>query len=120
MTRKVLFFIFSVTLLSFGGLFVQINNSNPYTLDALGHWMFFINLTIFLTGFLTLISVRFLAPLNLKTVFDSCRKAAIFSLVVVILLYFNTQKILTLYSAIPIILSGFLLELFFRARKRNV
>jgi len=115
-----LFFIFSITLLSFGGLFVQINNSNPYALNSFEKSLFFVNLAIFLAGLFTLIGLRFTFSSSLKMIIASLRTSIIISAVFTILVYFNACGLLTLYSAVPIIIAGILLELFFRATRRNV
>ncbi len=115
--RAALFFIFALLLLSLGGLTVLITNVNPYQATGEEKGLFFITFGIFVASLYTLILSRFLVK-NARQLAGLSRQGLILGMVLSLLLYLNSLDILTFLDALPIVISGILIEFYLRAEKR--
>ena len=121
MNRYFLFVVISVFIIATAELGALATTVTPAQATPTQLWLFFTSLTITL-GIL-------LAPIwhNLKkTVISkrmrvsataSLRQTLLFSLIIVVGLFFNSLKILTLWDIIPLGISMVLIEFFFQADK---
>jgi len=121
--RKILFAVFSVTLLSFGGWFAILQTIDPFTTDWFSRAMFYTFMLLWLWGTLTMVMFfwrRYKKPSSGSTVMVSCiRQGLVISVGLVGLAVLQTINVLNILSASVYIIALILIEFYFRTRNPN-
>jgi hypothetical protein len=119
--QKLLFSIFTITLLAFGGWFAVLQSIDPYTLGIKGQALFYSFLCFFIWGLATLINyflrLRRSDSPKTKIIVTSARQGFIAALGVIGLLIFRSMDVLNILSASVYIITLILVEFYFRHRK---
>ncbi len=120
---RLLFAIFTVTILAFGGWFAILETTDPYTYGQKGQALFYIFLVIFIWGTATM--VNYYIRKNKKnsskigSLTNSVRQGLIASIGLVGLLILRSIDVLNILSASVYIIALVLIEFFFRHRGTN-
>lgn len=122
-TRQFVFVILALGIVSVAELSVIVTTISPRAATEETYWVFFLSL------FLALTSVGSLAWYILKRyliyrsssvrLWPSLRQSALFSLITVLSLFFNSLGILSFWDIIPLIIAAILIEFFFQADKSH-
>jgi len=118
--RKLVFAIFSVTLLAFGSWFVILQSIDPFTTDWFSRLMFFLFFLTWIWGALTLIMFlwrRRKIGSNTGKILACCvRQGLIIAFGLVGLLALQTMNVLNILSASVYVIALILIEFYFRTR----
>lgn len=120
---RLLFAIFTITLLAFGGWFAILETTDPYAYGAKGQALFYAFFAIFLWGTATMIN--YTVKKNRKnsskiaSLKNAVRQGLIASLGLVGLLILRSIDVLNILSAGVYIIALILIEFFFRHRRTN-
>lgn len=117
-----LFLIFVITLIALGTWFLILFNINPHNTDLISISAFFASLLLWLSGISTLILFYLRIKLSNKEIIFvhlplSLRQGFLFSLAIVLVILLLSLSVLTWWSGILLMISIFLLELFFMRKK---
>jgi hypothetical protein len=119
--HHLLFFVVTASIVSAAELLSVVLTVQPATATRVELWTFFISLFAALStsvGLLLYAIRRYRQKRSLHTALTSClRQAALGSLVVVLILFFNTLGVLQVWDIVPLIAAAFLIEFFFQAEK---
>jgi len=121
---KLLFAVFSLTLLAFAGWFSILYSIDPYQTDWFSRVMFFFFLLVFLWGTIALAMYYWRkkegsSSSRFSRIKACIRQGLVLSAGVVGLLVLKTIDVLNILSASVYIIALILIELFFRFRKEN-
>ena len=119
--RNYLFWLFVGTLLALGVFLAILFNTDPQQADFLTKSAFFISLFLFLMGFLTFLgfylrvyfSNREIIYANLPI---ALRQAGLISFLLVGIIVLQALRVLTVWSAVILILMVVLMEMYFRTK----
>jgi len=122
--QKLLFIVFAVMLLAFGGWFAVLEDIDPFTYGYKGQIAFHAFGGIFLWGLLTLINYFWLKRRHhesnkTRLALDSLRQGFIVAVGIVGILIFRTIDVLNVLSASVYIIALILIEFFFRNRRAS-
>ena len=119
--RQLLFSIFTITLLAFGGWFAVLQSVDPYVFGLKGQALFYIFLCVFLWGLGALINyflrLRRADSSKAKIIFTSLRQGLSVALGIIGLLIFRSMDVLNILSASVYMIALILIEFYFRNRK---
>lgn len=119
--QRLLFSIFTITLLAFGGWFAVLQSIDPYSFGVKGQALFYSFLCFFIWGVAALtnyfLRLRRSDSPKAKIVITSVRQGFIVALGVVGLLVFRSMEVLNILSASVYIIALVLVEFYFRNRK---
>jgi hypothetical protein len=116
-----IFCIIGIGVLSIAELVSLSTTVAPHSASNSELWAFFISLfgtcTCILFGLWYIIkkSIAFKGPQ--PKIFITLRQASLFSLVIVLSLFFNSLHILSIWDIVPLLVSAVLIEFFFQAEK---
>lgn len=117
--RSTLFILICVTVLAGAEAATIVTSITPAQAGAGQLELFFGSLWICLTGLATFawhaLKQRIVYRFRSVSIFVSLRQAALISAVLVLALFFNAFRILTLWDILPLALSVLLIEFFFQA-----
>ena len=119
-----LFGIIAVGIIAAAELAVIYTTLSPHQAGRDTLWTFFICLYLTLSSLLTLVwqgIKRYLIYRYSKpSLTASLRQAAIFSLIIVLAMFFRSLDILSLWDIVPLFISALLIEFFFQANKSDL
>jgi len=120
-SKKILFFIFSITLLSTGLWVVLLCNQDPNISSNIVKILFFVSSYILLSGLLTFGLYYLRIHLSNKEIIyshliTSIRQSMLISLIIVGLLTMSALNLLNVWQAIMLIAAISMIELFFKTK----
>lgn len=122
--KQILFSLFTVTLLSFGGWLTILMNIDPAKADKFTFAVLYISIAIFIMGLASFIGfgVRILLS-NREVIYahivPSVRQGALLGVTVAGLLFLQSLRVLSTVDAGAFILAICLIELFFQAKPKH-
>ncbi|HLB32147.1 MAG TPA: hypothetical protein VJL27_01190 [Patescibacteria group bacterium] len=120
---KLLFGVFSITLLAFGGWFAILQSIDPYTYGVKGQILFYAFLAIFLWGVASMANYYFKQKRKdtqrMVILASAIRQGLIASLGLVGLTVLRSIDVLNVLSAAVYLVALVLIEFYFRNRKAN-
>lgn len=121
MSRPVLFVVISVFMVAVAELGALLTTVTPAQASQTQLWLFFCSIlatvSILLTPLWYSVKKAVLSQRMTVSSLACLRQSFLFSLVVVVSLFFNSLQILTLWDIIPLCISMILIEFFFQADK---
>lgn len=119
--QKLLFSVFSITLLSLGGWFAVLQTVDPFNTDWFSIAMFYVFALVAICGVITMVMYyirKRKSQLNAQNLLYSCiRQGLIISLGLVGLAILQTINVLNVLSASVYIIALVLIEFYFRSRR---
>ena len=119
MQRIFIFILICITVLSGAEVATIVTSVTPLQASSTHIGFFFGSLWLFLTGIATFIwhpiKQRVVYRFRSISFFVSLRQATLFSALLVLALFFNALRILTLWDILPLAFSTLLIEFFFQA-----
>lgn len=121
--QKLLFAVFAITLLSFGGWFIILQTIDPFTTDWFSRFIFYLTALVALWGSLAMVMFflkrKKAQNIPYKLLLISIRQGLIISMGIVGLLVLQTINVLNILSASVYIIALVLIEFYFRTRNPN-
>ena len=120
---SIIFLILVIGVLGGAELATISNSVSPYTAGKTELWAFFLSFFALLSSIFTIIwyTVKkyLFYKLTKPSLLVAWRQASLIALVIVLSLFFNSLKILSLWDIIPLVISTVLIEFFFQAEKNT-
>lgn len=120
--RIAVFFILLLTICSISMLAVIMTSYYPANAPTAALWLFFASLFCLFTAIFTTIwhflKKLFVSKFAPPSIWSSIRQAALFSVVLVSGLFFNSLKTLSLWDLVPLCVAAILIEFFFQSDKQ--
>ncbi len=120
---KILFAVFSATLLSFAGWFTILQTIDPFSTDQFSRAMFYVFALFFIWGILAMFFfyVRKNKDRNkqLNILLSSIRQGLIISIGIIGLVLLRTIDVLNLLSASVYVIALILIEFYYNSKKPN-
>lgn len=118
--RTLLFFLIALSIICSAEAFVILTTIPPATADTQVYWLLFLCLFGAVAGILSLIWHPIKSAIHHSKSLSrmvSIRQTSFISLILVLLLFFKSIGILTIWDSLPLLISVVLVEFFFEADK---
>jgi len=120
MHQRILFSIFSITLLSAGGFFSVLTSIDPYAASFSTRFLFYILIVAIIWGVGSMLMYlrrkKYNTTKPVQILWESMRQSFIVAVGIVGLIFFQTLNVLNILSATVYIIALVLIEIYFRLR----
>lgn len=120
MIIPLLFLLFTVLLFSGAGVYVFISTIDPRSMHGDQFLLFYLVIWLLVTSGLSLFFFRLLSGRTVRQLGRTVRVAGLLALALVLLLWLQSLRLLSVANGLPLIAAIILLELFFRSTDRKV